>query len=376
MVVKMNVGGVYTLLAGMCITSCGLVKKETVQFARNTSHNFKFGAHVAAAGGISNAILNALRIGANSFAFFLKSPRKWDAPQYPDAEVAKFKALCAEHKYDPMTDILPHGQYMINLGNPEPEKEAKSYESFVDELKRCEQLGVGMYNFHPGSSVGSDHKESLVRLAKNINNAIAETSFVKLVIENMAGQGSIIGATLEDIRDVIEMVDNKERVGVCIDTCHSYAAGFDITTEEKLAEFLQSFDDLIGAKYLCAIHLNDSKAPCGGNRDLHQSLGQGFIGLELFRLIANSKRLEGIPIVLETPMDKDDSVWGEEIKLLESLIGKQKDDAEFVERTAHFSKLGQKEREEHMKKFSKKQEVKAKRGAKTDIISQLTKKRK
>ncbi|CAM9024794.1 unnamed protein product [Wickerhamomyces anomalus] len=212
------------------------------------------------------------------------------------------------------SDILPHGSYFINLANPDKEKEDKAYGGFIDDLKRCEQLGIGLYNFHPGSSLDGDHGDAIKKLAKNINRAIEETSFVKIVIENMAGHGNLIGSNLKDLKDVLDLVEKKERVGVCIDTCHTFAAGYDIRTEELFNKFLDEFDEVVGAQYLSAIHLNDSKAPLGANRDLHQRLGYGFLGLEIFRAIANSKRLEGLPIVLETPVGKDESIWGDEIK--------------------------------------------------------------
>ncbi|KAL6453033.1 APN1 Apurinic-apyrimidinic endonuclease 1 [Candida maltosa Xu316] len=329
------------------------------------------------AGGISNAVTNAMDIGANSFALFLKSPRKWVSPDIKDEEAKKFHALCEQHGYNPRTDILPHGSYFINLGNPDPEKEQKAFDSFLDDLKRCEKLNIGLYNFHPGSSLDGDHQESLARLAKNINKAIDQTEFVKIVIENMAGHGNLIGSNLQDIRDVIDMVENKARVGVCLDTCHSFAAGYDISDKEKFDAFLKQFDDIIGPEYLSAIHLNDSKAPLGANRDLHQKLGYGFLGLEVFRVIANCDRLKNIPIVLETPVGDDDSVYGEEIKLLEWLEGRSIDDAEFIAKSEELSKLGAKERDEHLKKFEAKT-AKASKGkkrtAEKDVTSMLTKK--
>ncbi|EGW31752.1 uncharacterized protein SPAPADRAFT_140201 [Spathaspora passalidarum NRRL Y-27907] len=333
-------------------------------------------------GGISKAVTNAMDIGANSFALFLKSPRKWVSPDIPDAEAEKFAELCKKYGYNPRTDILPHGSYFINLGNPDPEKEEKAYGSFLDDLKRCEKLNIGLYNFHPGSSLDSDHGEALERLAKNINKAIKETEFVKIVIENMAGHGNLIGSNLQDIRDVIDMVEDKSRVGVCLDTCHSFAAGYDISDEEKFNAFLKQFDDIIGAEYLSAIHLNDSKAPLGANRDLHQKLGYGFLGLEVFRVIANCDRLKTIPIILETPVGNDDSVYGEEIKLLEWLEGRSIDDGEFVAKTEELSKLGSKERDEHLKKFeaktakSEKKTGTKKRTVKVEITTMVSKKTK
>ncbi|KAK6459659.1 xylose isomerase-like protein [Scheffersomyces xylosifermentans] len=346
--------------------------------------SYKFGAHVGMSGGISKAVTNAMDIGANSFALFLKSPRKWDNPPIKDEEAEKFIQLCEEHGYNPRTDILPHGSYFINLANPDPEKEEKALGSFIDDLQRCEKLNIGLYNFHPGSSLDSDHKEALARLAKNINKAIKETSFVKIVIENMAGHGNLIGSNLQDIRDVIDMVEDKSRVGVCVDTCHTFAAGYDITTKDKFDEFWKQFDEIIGPEYLSAIHLNDSKAPLGANRDLHQKLGHGFLGLEVFRVIANYPRLQNIPIVLETPIKDKDIEYGDEIKLLEWLEGKEEDNEEYVKKRDELFKLGAKERAEQLKKFDDKKakESKAaakattKRSGKGDISALVTKRTK
>lgn len=337
---------------------------------------FKFGAHVAMAGGVSKAVTNAMDIGANSFALFLKSPRKWVSPDIKDEEASEFKRLCEKYNYNPRTDILPHGSYFINLANPDAEKEEKAYGLFLDDLKRCEKLDIGLYNFHPGSSLDGDRSEALKRLAKNINRAVKETSFVKIVIENMAGHGNLIGSDLQDIRDVIDMVEDKSRVGVCIDTCHTFAAGYDISDMEKWLAFWAKYEEIIGWEYLSAIHLNDSKAPLGANRDLHQKLGYGFLGLEAFRIVANDHRLQNIPIILETPVGKDDSVYGEEIKLLEWLQDKKIDDPEYIERSEELSKLGAKERAEHLKKFETKAAKleKAKRKG-TDILSLLKKKK-
>ncbi|KAI5961130.1 APN1 [Candida margitis] len=350
--------------------------EKPFQYERNLNNKFKFGAHVGMSGGIYKAITNSMNIGGNSFALFLKSPRKWVSPALKPEDIAKFAELCKLHKYNPRTDILPHGSYFINLANPDPEKEAKAYDSFLDDLKRCEQLNIGLYNFHPGSSLDGDRKQALKQLANNINKAIKDTEFVKIVIENMAGHGNLIGSDLKDIREVIDMVDDKSRVGVCLDTCHSFAAGYDITDEEKWNGFLKQFDEIIGAEYLSAIHLNDSKAPLGANRDLHQKLGQGFLGLEVFRAIANCDRLQGIPIVLETPVGDNDEIYGEEIKLLEWLEGKSKDDAEFITKRDELWELGKKERDEQMKKFEVKSKKRTKEEEKSADITKIIKKRK
>lgn len=305
-------------------------------------------------GGISNAVINARDIGANSFAVFLKLPRQWALKPLDSKEIDKFKRFCQEYSYNPATDILPHGSYLINLANPDDEKLEKSFGCFVDDLKRCEQLGIGLYNFHPGSALkGGDHRKALEKLAKNINRAIKETLTVKIVIENMAGHGDIIGSNLQDIRDVIDMVDNKKRVGVCIDTCHAFAAGYNIG--EEWTKFWTQYDEIIGYEYLCAIHLNDSKAPLGANRDLHQFLGQGFLGLECFRLIANDDHLKNMPIILETPVKDDDTRYGEEIKLLEWLMGRSADDKEFQAKQSELANEGAGERQEYQAKYDDKQ---------------------
>lgn len=330
----------------------------------------KFGAHVGSSGGVSKSVLNAMDIGANSFALFLRSPRQWAAPPLSSEDAEKFKALCSQHGYDPARDVLPHGSYMINMANPDDEKAEKSFGLFLDDLQRCEKLGIGLYNFHPGSVIDGEKSDGLEKLASYINRAIKETSTVKIVIENMAGHGNLIGSDLQDIKTVIDFVTDKSRVGVCVDTCHSFAAGYDISTELGYKEFWDKFDSIIGRQYLSAIHLNDSKAPLAANRDLHQKLGLGYLGLDVFRFIANDPKLEGLPIVLETPVKDDDTVYGEEIKLLEWLQGR-KDDEEYAAKREALAKLGASERKEQMEKFEKKSQkskktVKTKRQVKID----------
>lgn len=241
------------------------------------------------------------------------------------------------------------------MSNPDDEKRQKAFEGLLDDLQRCEQLNIGLYNLHPGSSLDGDKEEAIVKIAQGINRGIRETKFVKVVLENMAGQGRIVGSTLEDLRKLIDIIDDKERVGVCIDTCHAFAAGYDISNEAGFEQFWDDFDRLVGYKYLSGMHLNDSKAPLGSNRDLHQNIGLGFLGLEAFRLIMNKKELERLPMILETPFDNDqDDPRGEETKLLEWLIGKSKDDPEFIAKTKYLADKGAKERKEQQDKFDKK----------------------
>lgn len=341
------------------------------------SSGFKFGAHVGMSGGVYNAVTNALDIGANSFALFLRSPRRWESPPITTEDANRFKALCKEHGYDTMKDVLPHGSYFINLANPDEEKNLKSYVTFLDDLKRCEQLDIGLYNFHPGSSLGSDHDQALEKLADNINKAIDETEFVKIVVEIMAGHGNYVCGTLEDIGSLVKKIKNKDRIGICIDTCHAFAGGYDLSTEEKWMKFWKDFESMVGFEYLSALHINDSMAPLGANRDLHQTLGWGFLTLECFRLLANDKRMANVPLILETPVGKDETTaYGTEIKLLEWLQGKSKDDPEFVSKMEELQKSGAKSRAEQAEKIRKRDEkaAKPKRKAGTDIASMLTKK--
>lgn len=346
-------------------------------YLRSTVSKYKFGAHVSIAGGVSKSVVNAFNIGCNSFAMFLKSPRQWKSKPYQKEEIQKFKEYCEKYNYDPATDVLPHGSYFINLANPDPEKAEKAYEAFIDDLYRCEQLGIGLYNFHPGSSLQGDHVAQLKQLAGYINRAIKETNFVKLVLENMAGHGNLIGSNLQDLQTVIEMVENKERVGVCIDTCHTFAAGYDIANQTAFDCFWQQFEAKIGMKYLSSIHLNDSKACLSANTDRHELLGEGYIGLELFRIIANTEFLKNIPIILETPQ-KDDNGYGEEIKLLEWLETKEDaTDQDFIVRRDMLQKNGIKSRQEFANKFKKKKTKMSKSSMKkstqgtNDILSQI-----
>lgn len=275
------------------------------------------GAHVSTSKGVSSAPINAHAIGAQAFALFTRNPSRWQSKPISDKEAATFKARCAELGYSP-DRILPHDSYLINLGSPDPEGLAKSREAFLDELHRCEQLGLTMLNFHPGSHLRQlTPDDCLDRIAESINEALAATSGVKAVIENTAGQGSNLGFTFEQIARIIAGVDDKERVGVCIDSCHAFAAGYDLSTAEGYETMWQEFDSAIGLGYLSGMHINDSKKGVGSHVDRHESLGKGMIGEEFFRLMMNDSRLDGIPLILETP---DESIWADEIAWLYSLV--------------------------------------------------------
>ncbi|KAL1735376.1 xylose isomerase-like protein [Schizophyllum commune] len=282
---------------------------------------WKVGAHVSAAGGVENAIANALAIGANAFGLFVKSQRKWDSADLKDTSISLFAERLREHGYSP-EHILPHGSYLVNLGNPDAEKRAKSYDCFVDDLKRCEQLGLALYNFHPGSTVGQGSvEESLTLIAECLNRAHKETTSVVTVIENMAGAGNVIGGEFSHLAGIIDQVENKERVGVCFDTCHGYSAGYDISTKEGWDAVMSDFDQQVGLKYLRALHLNDSKTPHKSNKDRHENIGQGTLGLPTFHHILTDPRTQNMPLILETPNGDNSDVWHTEIDVLNRMSG-------------------------------------------------------
>lgn len=290
------------------------------------------GAHVSASGGVENAPLNAKAIGAKAFALFTKNQRQWVAKPLSMQSIDEFKINLKEAGIAP-EHVLPHDSYLINLGHPEEEKLEKSRKAFIDELERCEQLGLKLLNFHPGSHLQKISKrdpnyEDLVKeaeyncldvIAESMNLAIEATkgSDVVLVIENTAGQGTNLGYKFEHLAYLIDKTNDKSRVGVCLDTAHTFAAGYDLRTKEAYDETMQKFDDIVGFKYLRGMHINDSKAKFASRVDRHHSLGKGEIGLDAFRFIMNDSRMDNIPLVLETI---DESIWAEEIKLLYSFI--------------------------------------------------------
>ncbi len=226
------------------------------------------GAHVSSAKGVQNSITNAVHIGANALALFLKSQRKWDNPPLVPSHRDQFISACASHGYDPGAHILPHGSYLVNLAQADPTKATQAYNGFIDDLHRCEALGIRLYNFHPGSTGPFPRPSAIARIAAALNRAHAETSTVIPVLETMAGAGNVIGSTFEDLRDIIALVEQKERIGVCLDTCHVFAAGYDIRSPAAFEATMSNFDKVVGLRYLRALHLNDSKAPLGSHRDL------------------------------------------------------------------------------------------------------------
>ena len=285
------------------------------------------GAHVSASGGVGNAILNAEAIGANAFALFTRNQRSWVSKPLPQLEIDGFKALLVDRGFSPKY-VLPHDSYLINLGSPDGVGSAdnlpiegstlqKSRAAFLDEMQRAQQLGLTMLNFHPGSHLNKiSEEECLDQIAREVNLALSKTEGVTAVIENTAGQGTNLGWKFEHIARIIAGINDKSRVGVCIDTCHTLAAGYDLSTEMGYMFCFEEFDRLIGPQYLRAIHLNDSKKNAGSHVDRHEVLGEGFLGKEFFSRFMHDPRFDDMPIILETP---DPMRWAEEIKWLRSL---------------------------------------------------------
>ena len=277
-----------------------------------------FGAHVSASGGVENAVKNAKDIGATAFALFTKNQRQWIAPALTDSQVETFKAMAEEAGYR-AEHILPHDSYLINLGHPDEDGLEKSRESFFEEMARCERLGLDRLNFHPGSHLKRISDEgSLDRIAESINMALARTKGVTAVLENTAGQGSNLGYKFEHLAYIIDRVEDKSRVGVCLDTCHSFAAGYDLRTKEACDATFAEFDRIIGFKYLRGMHLNDAMRPLGSHIDRHSPMGEGEIGIECFKYIASDPRFDNIPLILETP---DEERWAQEIAQLRAFAG-------------------------------------------------------
>lgn len=274
------------------------------------------GAHVSASGGVENAPLNANAIGAKAFALFTRNQRQWKSSPLTKKSISLFKERCEEFGYE-AKHILPHDSYLINLGHPDPDGLQKSRDAFLDEMQRCEQLGLDRLNFHPGSHLNElPVDDCLVRIAESINRTLDQTAGVCAVIENTAGQGTNLGYTFEQIAAIIDRVEDKTRVGVCIDTAHTLAAGYDIKTEQGFTETFRHFDEVIGFSYLRGMHINDSKKDLATRVDRHDSIGKGVMGMTTFKMLMADPRFDDIPLILETP---DESIWAEEIGYLYTL---------------------------------------------------------
>lgn len=346
--------------------------------------------HLTRITGAHKAVLNAIHIGANAFALFLKSQRKWSNPPLLDDVASSFLSNCKSHDYDSSQHIVPHGSYLVNLAHTDADRTKQAYDSFLDDLQRCERLGIKLYNFHPGNCAGNDRGKAIKHLASNLNRAHKETKSVITLLENMAAGGNVIGTTFEDLRDIISQVEDKTRVGVCLDTCHTFAAGYDLRSPEAFKTTLKQFDETVGLKYLKALHINDSKAPFGSHRDLHANIGTGFLGLRAFHNVINEPAFIGLPLVLETPTSitdddgeavKDDkgkpkegaSTWATEIKLLESMLDMDPTSAHFLDLEARLARKGEKGRKQmaeqaqrKLDKETKKANKKKRKGIETD----------
>ena len=277
------------------------------------------GAHVSAAGGADQAVHRAVEIGANAFALFTKNQRQWQGKPLTDEAIQAFRQACAEHRFAP-EQILPHDSYLINLGHPEQEGLDKSRAAFLDEMQRCEQLGLTLLNFHPGSHLNKiSQSDCLKRIAESVNEALANTQGVTAVIENTAGQGTNLGWRFEHLAAIIDQVDDKSRVGVCIDTCHAFAAGYDLRSADATQATLDELGSVVGFNYLRGMHLNDAKSAFASRVDRHHSLGKGNIGLPAFTTIMQDTRINAIPMILETV---EPDIWAEEIRWLRAQADK------------------------------------------------------
>lgn len=274
------------------------------------------GAHVSASGGVENAVLRSVEIGANAFALFTKNQRQWKAPPLKAENIEKFKRFCQVHHFQP-EHILPHDSYLINLGSPDKEGLEKSRAAFIDELERANQLGLKLLNFHPGSHLNLiSESDCLARIAESINIAVEKVPNVIAVIENTAGQGSNLGYRFEHLAEIIDQVEDKNRVGVCLDTCHLFSAGYDISSLASCDETFRQFDEIVGFRYLRGMHLNGSKTPLGSRKDRHSTLREGTIGTDFCKFIMKDDRFDNIPLILETI---NPEIWADEINFLRTL---------------------------------------------------------
>ncbi|KLJ12806.1 AP endonuclease 1 [Blastomyces silverae] len=405
------------------------VKEATIEMKplapRTANLRMFVGAHISAAKGVHNAVTNSVHIGGNAFALFLKSQRKWENPPLQNEHRDQFRQLCSDYSYDASKYVLPHGSYLVNLAQEDPTKAKQAYNSFLDDLKRCEELGIKLYNFHPGATNQTTLESSLSRLAQALISALKATTTVVPVLETMCGHGTTIGGSLSHFKALLALIPDtyRSRIGICVDTCHSFAAGYDLRSPSSWNNFMEEFDKEVGLQYLRAFHLNDSKTPLGSRRDLHANIGTGFLGLRAFHNLMNDKRLEGIPMILETPIDRpakpdaetatgqpddeygvckddhstetttkkknsgakkgpakkakpgkpvmieDKSVWAKEIKLLESLIGMDTESEEFLRLEAELAEQGKEEREKHQAMFDKKRDKEAKQKDLRDMFA-------
>ena len=279
-------------------------------------NNF-IGGHVSTAGGVDKAIENAKLINAKAISFFVKNQRQWNAKPLEEKIIDSFKTKLKESKIEP-DKVLPHAGYLINLGAPDPEKREKSLKSFIEEMERCSLLGLNSINIHPGSHLREiSEDESLDNVISCIETALTEIPNLNIILETTAGQGSNLGYKFEHFGYIISKLSNKSRIGVCLDTCHTFSAGYNLKDSSGYDLTIKEFEKHIGFKYLKGVHLNDSKFDCGKRKDRHEQIGKGFLGMDFFERFINDSHFYNIPIILETP---DSSQWKAEIEMLYNMV--------------------------------------------------------
>jgi deoxyribonuclease-4 len=280
------------------------------------------GAHMSIAGGVHTAVDRALKAGCATFQMFVKNNNQWTGKPITDEEAATYKAALTESRLGP---VVVHDSYLINLCAIDPTLLSRSRDALTDEVERCEKLGVPYLNLHPGSHVGAGEADGIARIAESLNIVHERTKHASVmsVLETTAGQGSAIGYSFEHLRAIIDKVEKKERMGVCIDTCHVFAAGYDISTEKGYEQTMKEFDAIVGFDRLVAFHVNDSKKGLGSRVDRHEHIGKGAIGLKGLGFLMNDERFAAIPKVLETPKSEDMHEDIENLATLRKLIKKK-----------------------------------------------------
>ncbi len=275
------------------------------------------GAHVPTKGGLATAPANGRLIGATAIQIFTRNQMQWKTRPVADDEAAAWKAALATSG---VQTVLSHGSYLVNLASPDPVVAQKSSDAFVDEIRRCERLGIPLLVFHPGAHMGAGREAGVAALAASLDRALAATkdAAVMPLLEVTAGQGSYLGSTFEELRAILDRVREPERLGVCLDTCHLLAAGYDIASASGYDDTMRACDRTVGIGRVKAIHLNDSKKGLGSRLDRHERIGKGCLGEDAFRRIVNDPRLAGVPMVVETPEPLAE--WKKEIALLRSLV--------------------------------------------------------